>query len=134
MHITRVEPFHVNWGKSQSAWVRIWTDTGLYGLGEASPMAYGNASLEIIASAFAPMLIGADPLAQRVLQDRLFHQHIKVGPEGAYAGALAAVDIALWDLKGKATRPAHLPTAGRGLAHGAAVLCLDWQQRRPQCG
>jgi L-alanine-DL-glutamate epimerase-like enolase superfamily enzyme len=102
LHITRVEPFHVNWGKSKSAWVRIWTDTGLYGLGEASPMAYGNASLEIIASAFAPMLIGADPLAQRVLQDRLFHQHIKVGPEGAYAGALAAVDIALWDLKGKA--------------------------------
>ena len=47
MHITRVEPFHVNWGKSKSAWVRIWTDTGLYGLGEASPMAYGNASLEI---------------------------------------------------------------------------------------
>src|SRR5262245_42114458 len=102
LHITRVEPFHVNWGKGKSAWVRIWTDTGLYGLGEASPMAYGNASLEIIASAFTPMLIGADPLAQRVLQDRLFHQHIKVGPEGAYAGALAAVDIALWDLKGKA--------------------------------
>jgi len=101
LHITRVEPFHVNWGKSKSAWVRIWTDTDLYGLGEASPMAYGNASLEIIASAFAPMLLGADPLAQRVLQDRLFHQHIKIGPEGAYAGALAAVDIALWDLKGK---------------------------------
>jgi D-galactarolactone cycloisomerase len=64
-------------------------------------MAHGNASLEIISSAFTPMLIGADPLAQRVLQDRLFHQHIKVGPEGAYAAALAAIDIALWDLKGK---------------------------------
>lgn len=64
-------------------------------------MAHGNASLEIIASAFTPMLLGADPLAQRVLQDRLFHQHIKIGPEGAYGGALAAVDIALWDLKGK---------------------------------
>ena len=36
-----------------------------------------------------------------MIQDRLFHQHIKVGPEGAYAGALAAIDIALWDLKGK---------------------------------
>ena len=101
MHIARVEPFHVNWGQSKSAWVRLWTDTGLYGLGEASPMAYGNAALEIIASAFAPMLVGADPLAHRVLQDRLFHRHIKIGPEGAYAGALAAVDIALWDLKGK---------------------------------
>jgi L-alanine-DL-glutamate epimerase-like enolase superfamily enzyme len=101
VHITHVEAFHVDWGRSKSAWVRLWTDSGLYGLGEASPMAHGNASLEIIASAFAPMLLGADPLDQRVLQDRLFHQHIKIGPEGAYAGALAAIDIALWDLKGK---------------------------------
>ena len=31
-------------------------------------MAYDNASPEIIASAFAPMLVGADPLAHRVLQ------------------------------------------------------------------
>ena len=101
MRIITVDAFHVDWGGSKSAWVRIWTDAGAYGLGEASPMVYGNASLEIITSAFAPMLIGADPLDQRVLQDRLYHQHIKVGPEGAYAGALAAIDIALWDLKGK---------------------------------
>ena len=102
--IARVEPFHVDWGagRSRSAWVRIWTDAGVYGLGEASPMVHGNASLEIVASAFTPMLLGADPLETRVLQDRLFHQHIKLGPEGAYTGALAAVDLALWDLKGKA--------------------------------
>ena len=101
VQITQVEAFHVNWGRNKSAWVRIWTDSGLYGLGEASPMVHGNASLEIITSAFTPLLVGADPLAHRVLQDQLFHTHIKVGPEGAYAGALAAVDIALWDLKGK---------------------------------
>src|SRR5262245_63813795 len=64
-------------------------------------MVHGNASLEIIASAFTPMLLGADPLEPRVIQDRLFHEHIKLGPEGAYTGALAAVDIALWDLRGK---------------------------------
>jgi L-alanine-DL-glutamate epimerase-like enolase superfamily enzyme len=81
--------------------VRITTDTGEYGLGEASPMANGSASLEIVARQFAPMLRGADPLDQRVLQDRLFHHHIKTGPEGAFAAALAAVDIALWDVRGK---------------------------------
>ena len=104
MKITKVEAFHVDWGggRNRSAWVRIGTDDGVVGLGEASPMVHGNASLEIIASAFTPMLLGADPLQPRVIQDRLFHEHIKVGPEGAYAGALAAVDIALWDLKGKA--------------------------------
>jgi len=101
--IARVEPFHVDWGagRNRSAWVRVWTDGGAYGLGEASPMVHGNASLEIIASAFTPMLLGVDPLEPRVIQDRLFHEHIKVGPEGAYAGALAAIDIALWDLRGK---------------------------------
>jgi L-alanine-DL-glutamate epimerase-like enolase superfamily enzyme len=104
LRITNVEAFHVDWGSSKSAWVRLQTDAGEYGLGEASPMVHGNASLEIITSAFTPMLIGADPLDQRVLQDRLHHQHIKVGPEGAYAGALAAIDIALWDLKGKILR------------------------------
>jgi len=101
VRITKVDAFHVDWGQSKSAWVRIWTDTGAYGLGEASPMVDGNASLEINASAVAPMLIGADPLDQRVLQDRLYHQHIKVGPEDGYAGALAAIDIALWNLQGK---------------------------------
>jgi L-alanine-DL-glutamate epimerase-like enolase superfamily enzyme len=102
--ITRVEAFQVSWGdgRSRSAWVRIWSDVGTYGVGEASPMVHGNASLEIVASAFTPMLLGADPLETRILQDRLFHQHIKLGPEGAYSGALAAVDLALWDLKGKA--------------------------------
>ena len=103
MKIARVEPFHVDWGagRNRSAWVRIWSDSGAFGLGEASPMVHGNASLEIIASAFAPMLLGADPLEPRVIQDRLFHEHIKLGPEGAYTGAVAAIDIALWDLRGK---------------------------------
>jgi L-alanine-DL-glutamate epimerase-like enolase superfamily enzyme len=35
------------------------------------------------------------------LQDRMLHQFAKLGPEGALTGALAAIDIALWDLKGK---------------------------------
>ncbi len=47
MKITKVEAFHVDWGggRSRSAWVRIGTDAGVTGLGEASPMVHGNASL-----------------------------------------------------------------------------------------
>lgn len=101
MAIVRVEAFHVDWERGRSAWVRIWDDAGRFGLGEASPMADGSASLQIIAQSFAPMLHDADPLEHRVLQDRLFHTHIKLGLEGAFAAALAALDIALWDLKGK---------------------------------
>jgi L-alanine-DL-glutamate epimerase-like enolase superfamily enzyme len=63
-------------------------------------MSHGSASLELIRT-FAPTLLGADPLDHRVIQERLYHHFIKTGPDGALAGALAAVDIALWDLKGK---------------------------------
>jgi L-alanine-DL-glutamate epimerase-like enolase superfamily enzyme len=98
--ITKLDVFHVDWNPGRSAWVRIWDDQGRWGIGEASPMNGGNASLEILV-AFERTLVGADPLDIAVLQSRLFHQNIKIGPDGAFAGALAAVDIALWDLKGK---------------------------------
>src|SRR5258708_8957208 len=85
----------------RSAFVRIHASDGLSGIGEASPMRGGAASLGIIARDIAPALIGADPLDHAVLHDRLLHVLVKVGPEGAVSGALAAIDIALWDLKGK---------------------------------
>src|SRR3989440_12234498 len=61
----------------------------------------GGASLSIIARDIAPVLIGEDPLDHAVLLDRALHSFVKLGPEGALTGALAALDIALWDLKGK---------------------------------
>ena len=39
-----------------------------------------------------------------MLHDTLLHTFAKLGPEGALTGALAALDIALWDLKGKLFR------------------------------
>lgn len=60
----------------------------------------GHHSLLVVRD-FAASLVGLDPLDQAVIQDRLLHRYIKLGPEGAVTGALAALDIALWDLKGK---------------------------------
>ena len=117
MKITKVETFLVRWGDvsrpadavlgshSATAVVAIHAD-GMVGLGEASPMQGGVASLQVIAREMAPALIGADVLDHAVTLDRLLHKLIKLGPDGIVTGALAAIDIALWDLKGKAFRPA----------------------------
>lgn len=104
--IKSVEAFQVAWSPddppgSRSAFVRITTTEGVVGYGEASPMQGGLHSLGIIERDLAPGLVGADAFDQAVLYDRLFHKNIKLGPEGALTGALAAVDIALWDIKGK---------------------------------
>src|SRR5262252_6565994 len=106
MKIRDIEVFQVQWAPEErpaqrSAWVRIHCDDGLFGIGEASPMQGGLASLGIVKHNLASALIDADPLDHAVLQDRLLHSFVKLGPEGALTGALAAVDIALWDLKGK---------------------------------
>ena len=106
MKIRDIEVFQVHWAAEdkpaqRSAWVRIHCDDGLAGIGEASPMQGGLASLGIIAHNLAPALIGKDPLDHAVLHDTLLHTFVKLGPEGALSGALAALDIALWDLKGK---------------------------------
>ncbi|PII37714.1 hypothetical protein T190_31810 [Sinorhizobium meliloti CCBAU 01290] len=60
----------------------------------------GEHSLWVIRDA-ATSLIGADVLDHAVIYDRLLHRYVKLGPEGAVTGALAALDIALWDIKGK---------------------------------
>jgi L-alanine-DL-glutamate epimerase-like enolase superfamily enzyme len=108
MKITRIDAFQVGWASTdkpsqRSAFVRVHTDTGLTGLGEASPMQGGRASLGMIVHDIAPMLVGRDPLDHAVLLDQAMHTLLKLGPEGALTGALAALDIALWDLKGKLT-------------------------------
>ena len=106
MKIKRLETLQVRWSpddapQSGSAFLRVWTDDGLCGIGEASPMQGGIASLGILARDVAPAVVGADPLDHAVIHDRLLHRLVKLGPEGALTGALAALDIALWDLKGK---------------------------------
>jgi len=117
MKIDKVETFLVRWGDvsqpaeaafgAATAVVAVHAD-GLVGLGEASPMQGGVASLAVIARDMAPALIGGDPLDHAVMLDRLLHKLIKLGPDGIVTGAYAALDIALWDLKGKALRqPIH---------------------------
>src|SRR5258705_7329880 len=106
MKIREIDAFQVRWAfddkpQQRSAFVRIHGDDGLSGIGEVSPMQGGIASLGIIARDVAPLLIGQDPLDHAVLLDRALHSLVKLGPEGALTGALAALDIALWDLKGK---------------------------------
>jgi L-alanine-DL-glutamate epimerase-like enolase superfamily enzyme len=103
--ITAIDTFQMAWAAEdpptkRSAFVQIHTDDGIVGLGEASPMQGGLASLFILKHHMAPALIGQDPLDHAVLLDRLAHVCVKLG-DGAMTGALAALDIALWDIKGK---------------------------------
>lgn len=80
--------------------VRIYTDAGLYGQGEATDAAVGSASL---IRSWTRALIGQDPLNIDALWERLRTNGIFAGAQGGqYVAALTGLEIALWDLAGKA--------------------------------
>jgi len=83
--------------------VRLATDTGPVGVGFAYAPAAGRALVALVEDELAPRLVGADPL----LTERLHARLRRDLPAGGLANiVLAAVDLAAWDLKGKA---ANLP-------------------------
>src|SRR5215469_11733774 len=107
MKITSIETVHlakgitVHAGPIQWLWVRIHTDEGLVGLGETYP--HPEAEKAIIHHALAPVLLGRDPLSIDRLWADMFQTISYSGWAGAEIRAISAVDIALWDLAGKAT-------------------------------
>ena len=80
--------------------VKVTTDNGIYGLGEAGVKRRGKAIAEIINS-MKPDLIGQDPFRIEHLWQIMFRGGFF--PGGCLqTSAVSAVDIALWDIKGKA--------------------------------
>lgn len=81
--------------------VRITTDQGLEGIGVTYHEVGGEATREVIRRNMAPKLIGRDPLQTEAIWQELFHYLRGIGRKGLMFCALSAIDIALWDLKGK---------------------------------
>ena len=82
--------------------VRIVTDDGADGTGYSYTIGTGGSSvIALLRDHLAPRLIGRDPEAiEAIWQDLFWHTHaLSIGPLTALA--LAAVDIALWDLRGR---------------------------------
>jgi len=95
-------------GTQDALLVRIHTDEGLTGIGEAdsSPFLVKTAiempSSHSMARGIAELLIGTDPLQIDRLWDLVQQATRYYGPGGVALHALSAIDIALWDLTGKA--------------------------------
>jgi len=81
--------------------VRITTDQGLEGFGVTYHEVGGEATKSLIHYNMAPKLAGRDPFETEVIWQEFFHYLRGVGRKGLMFCALSAVDIALWDLKGK---------------------------------
>ena len=100
--------------------VRIRTDTGLEGIGEADSQpevvkAIVDAPFSHnIACGLRQLLIGENPLENERLWQKMYRRTMYVGRSSVAITAMAAVDMALWDLKGKRfDQPIHRLLGGK---------------------
>ena len=90
-----VEGIKYNW-----TLLKIYTDEGLTGIGEATNWP-GSPLIEAAARHVADLIIGEDPTRIDYIWTRLYKDMNWLGQAGPLLSAISAVDIALWDLAGK---------------------------------
>jgi galactonate dehydratase len=100
MRITNVEAFPVWAGRRNYLFVVVDTDEGISGVGECGIAGREWAIMGAIAH-FTPLLVGEDPFRIEHHWQRLFRGGF-FPAQRILAAAISAIDIALWDIKGKA--------------------------------
>ena len=89
--------------------VEVETDAGITGWGECfGPGTVALANRTIVEQVIQPMVLGADPMDRDVIWHKVYNLLRDHGRKGMPLQALSGVDIALWDIVGKATgQPIH---------------------------
>src|SRR5437588_240668 len=131
MKITRLETFLTNAGLRNYLFVRLTTDDGLTGLGEAS-LEWQERAVEVLLHDWVEdRVLGADPFDVERVIGGLIRDQYQGG--ATVLTAISGVEIAFWDLVGKACgQPVYRLLGGRarerlpayangwyGAAHGA---------------
>src|SRR3954463_16811368 len=107
--------------KNPIVWLRLRTDDGIEGLGVTYFGGVLTRSLRHAVDELGALVIGEDPLRVEAIAKKLRDAAGSSGPAGILTMAMSAIDVALWDIKGKAL---GLPLwkllgggGGRGRAH-----------------
>ncbi|MCL4862835.1 MAG: hypothetical protein KJZ93_25715, partial [Caldilineaceae bacterium] len=100
MKITNIECYPVWGGQRNFLFVVVDTDEGIYGVGEAGITGRELAVMGAVEH-FKPLLIGQDPMRIEHIWQVLFRGGF-FPAQRILTSAIAAIDIALWDILGKA--------------------------------
>lgn len=140
--ILRIPNVQVKTASSQdSVLVRVRTDDGLEGIGEAdSSPEVVKAIIDApfshnIACGLRELLVGENPLDHHRLWQKMYRRTMYFGRKAVGITAMAAVDVALWDLKGKALgQPIYRLLGGRHHARFRGYASILFGRDGPHTG
>ena len=112
---------------NKEIWVRITAEDGTFGLGTCR---WGDVVDPLIRNHLAPLLVGKDCFAIEFMNDVLWRAMQRTGPTGLTTIARSAIDLALWDLKGKLLGVPVYSLIGGPCRQSLELYCtsddLDW--------
>jgi L-rhamnonate dehydratase len=88
-------------GPAYAVLVRVNTDEGLSGIGSVG--AGNGAAAYVIEHHLSALVVGENPFNVELLWEKMFRSTLNYGRKGLVLEAISAVDIAFWDILGKAT-------------------------------
>ena len=98
MKITDVKTTVIE-GRKDWNYVRVDTDAGISGIGEAHP---GDGLVDLIHKRLKPLVLGQDPRDVEPLYTQMIDRTVGQSQAGSMLGAIGGVETALWDIAGKA--------------------------------
>jgi len=120
MKITGLKVFIVGnpppgWGGRYFTFVKLTTDTGISGIGECYCATFGpRAMTAMIEDSFGRYVEGMDPFRLEDLWRRVYGSGYTLRPDVSLMGVLSGLEIALWDIIGKALgKPVYDLLGGR---------------------
>ena len=104
--------------KRDAVLVKVTTDSGITGWGEAHAARAPSAMAELINTSLRQLVVGKDPSAPEAIWDYVYR--MQIGSHGMGTAAvigLSGIDLALWDIKGKvASKPLYQLLGGKNSA------------------
>ena len=101
--------------------LKVYTDEGIYGLGDCTPNGRELSVASYLTDHVIPCIIGRDPFQTEDIRQNLYRgAYWRKGP--VTMSAIAAVDMALWDIKGRALNtPLYNLLGGKSRCFGLHV-------------
>ena len=103
------------WGGRYFIFVKLITDSGIEGIGEVYAASFGpQAIVRCVEDVFEHHVLGTDPFNIETLWRNVYGRGYSMRPDITLVGVLSGIEMALWDIVGKAVdKPVHALLGGR---------------------
>ena len=134
MKITKITPWLVKQPQAQSwgeyLFVELNTDEGITGWGEITTTTkVANRAVAAMLRQLNELIVGDDPAQIEAIWNKIFRAFTYMGTRGAACHVISGVDIALWDIRGKALGLPIYALLGGAVRPDIPLYCHPDQRR-----